>query len=208
MVALKAYEDPTSKAFEQPKNLNAMYLLANQWLKTTTKTTQGYAMTFTTPLDYQDKSNRRRKNKKEKIKKNNEEKTASEKSEKSKWDMSEVECFACGENGHYANKCPTRQNKEEQEEERSARLTWNANTFTTYQVLNASQKNGFGPFDVLIDNQANVSVMHPDLLQDVRDADEKININGVGAHQFSATKTGYLDPLFRVTQVRTHTQKY
>ena len=115
---------------------------------------QGYATTFTTTLDYQDKSNHRGKNNKEKNKKNNEEKTASEKSEKSKWDMSEVECFACGENGHYANKCPTRQKKEEQEEEdKSAHLTWNANTFTTYQVLNASQKNDFGPFDVLIDER-------------------------------------------------------
>ena len=124
----------TSKAFEQPENLNAMYLLANQWLKTTTKTTQGYATTFTPTLDYQEKSHRRGKNKKDKNKKNDEDKkTTSEKSEKSKTDMSEVECYACGENGHYANKCPTWQIKEEQEEERSAHLTWNANTFTTYQ---------------------------------------------------------------------------
>ena len=190
----------TSKAIEQPDSLNAMYLLANQWLKTTTKTNLGYATTFTTTLDYQEKSHRRGKNKKDKNKRNNDDKkTTSDKSEKSKTDMSEIECYACGENGHYANKCPKRQNKEEeQEEERSAHLTWNANTFTTYQVLNASQKNSFGPFDVLIDNQANVSVMHPDLLRDVRDADEKININGVGGHQFSVTKTGFLDPLFRV----------
>ena len=42
----------TSKKMEQPKNLNEMYLLANQWLTTTTKThPRGLATTFTTTCD-------------------------------------------------------------------------------------------------------------------------------------------------------------
>lgn len=129
----------TSKAIEQPESLNAMYLLANQWLKTTTKTSMGYAMTFTTTLDYQEKSTTPNRGKKDKKKRNNEERSGSEKpsekSEKKERDMSKVECYGCGENGHFANKCPSRQNNnKEDEEENSAHLTWNADTFATYQV--------------------------------------------------------------------------
>jgi len=49
-----------------------------------------------------------------------------------------------------------------------------------------------------LDNQANVSIVHSDLLRDIQDADEVVKINGVGGHQFSVSRTGYLDPLFRV----------
>ena len=34
-----------------------------------------------------------------------------DKSDNKDKDLSNVECFACGENGHYANTCPSRQNK-------------------------------------------------------------------------------------------------
>ena len=52
--------------------------------------------------------------------------------------------------------------------------------------------------EVLIDNQANNSVVHTSLLRDVQPADQTVKINGVGGHQFSVSETGYLDPLFRV----------
>ena len=51
---------------------------------------------------------------------------------------------------------------------------------------------------ILIDNQANVSIVHPDLLQDIQSAEKSARINGVGGHQFTVDKTGFLDPLFRV----------
>ena len=50
----------TSKAIEQPKKLNEMYLLANQWLKTTTRNDpKGYATTFVTTLDHQERNDKR-----------------------------------------------------------------------------------------------------------------------------------------------------
>ena len=126
-----------------------------------------------------------------------------EESKKREKDLSKIKCYACGEMGHYANKCPSRQTdsneneEQEQEETRSSHVTWNANTFTTYQV-NAVQQKTFGPKDVLLDNQANISVVRPELLRDVQDAEQVVKINGVGGHQFTVTQTGYLDPLFRV----------
>jgi len=126
----------TAGSIKQPENLNAMYLLANQWLKTTTRNDpKGYATTFTTTLDHQERSNRRGKKQDKKQEKNSD----SEKKEKKEKDMSKVECYACGAMGHYANKCPSRQQRtdsnenEEQEEARSSHVTWNANAFGPMQ---------------------------------------------------------------------------
>ena len=50
----------------------------------------------------------------------------------------------------------------------------------------------------MLDNQANISIINEDLLSNIRDADEEVKINGLGGHQFTVSKTGYLDPLFGV----------
>ena len=60
------------------------------------------------------------------------------------------------------------------------------------------QKGRFKPSEVLIDNQANISIVHPSLLRDVQRADHEVKINGVAGHQFSVNQTGFLDPLVRV----------
>lgn len=150
--------DLTSKAIEQPANLNEMYLLANQWLQVkTTTNAMGFGTTFTTTLDYQEKPKKGKKNTKGK-----KDEESPKKEEKKERDMSKVECYACGETGHYAGKCPARLKKDEpQDEERHSHLTWtNASAFTTtYQVHNALKAGlQFGRKEVLLDNQANVSI--------------------------------------------------
>ena len=81
----------TSKAIEQPKNLNEMYLLANQWLKTTTKINMGYATTFVTTLDHQERNDKRPGKQQEK---------SGEENKKREKDVSKIECYACGKMGH------------------------------------------------------------------------------------------------------------
>ena len=39
--------------------------------------------------------------------------------------------------------------------------------------------------EVLIDNAADVSIVHPSLLQNIMPAERAIKINGVGGHQYS-----------------------
>ena len=63
---------------------------------------------------------------------------------------------------------------------------------------NAVQEHKFERNEVLIDNQANISIVHPSLLRDIRPAEQTVKINGVGGHQFTVSETGYLDPLFCV----------
>jgi hypothetical protein len=52
--------------------------------------------------------------------------------------------------------------------------------------------------EVLLDNQADVRVIHQTLLREVEPAEEDVRINGVGGHQFTVEDTGYLDDFFRI----------
>ncbi len=74
-------------------------------------------------------------------------------------------------------------------------------TFATYQVKQVNATGMVGKFkrtEVLLDNQADVSVMHPSLLKANEPAEETICINGVGGHQFTVEREGYLDDFFKV----------
>jgi hypothetical protein len=85
----------------------------------------------------------------------------------------------------------------EEDDERVAAATFEACTFATYQV-NAIGYKGFKNTEVLLDNQANISIMKPDLLRAFGKVEEEIKISGVGGVQLSTNTTGYLEDFFRV----------
>jgi hypothetical protein len=98
-------------------------------------------------------------------------------------------CFVCDEPGQFVNKCPKKKRKTEQEpdaedsgaEERHGNVSWDASTFVTYHnVMNIAAKSKFKCTKVLLNNQADVSVAHPDLLQDLQQAEKTVRINGAG----------------------------
>ncbi len=45
---------------------------------------------------------------------------------------------------------------------------------------------------VLLDNQADVSILHPNPLYSIQPADMEIRVNGVGGVQVTANSTGFL----------------
>jgi hypothetical protein len=106
-------------------------------------------------------------------------------------------CFSCG-GDHYINQCPEfLEIKKIKEEEKPAAVTWDVMTFVTY-LVNAIGATGFKPTEVLLDNQANISIMRPDLLSAFKEAKTEVKINGVGGVQLSTRETGYLPDFFRV----------
>jgi len=98
---------------KQPRKLNAMYSIANQWLKVNTKTKlSGYGMTSVKTLDYQEEPKRGKKNERNDKDKREEPKKEEKENETNRKDLSEIDCFNCGKKGHCANKCPASQKKE------------------------------------------------------------------------------------------------
>jgi hypothetical protein len=109
----------TSKAIAQLENLNAMYLLANQWVKPVTRgNTAGFASTFTTTLDrtkWPCGNQQRGRRRGEQKRKGDEQQQQQQQQtggggtppKENNDRRAQVECFTCGELGHYSNKCPT-----------------------------------------------------------------------------------------------------
>jgi hypothetical protein len=109
----------------------------------------------------------------------------------------------CEELGHYANKCPM--NQAGNEDERHVHVTWDASTFVTYHVHATGMVGKFKRSEMLLDNQVDISVIHPSLLREIEQSESPVNINGVGGVQFAIDKEGYLDDFFHVyTSEDTH----
>ncbi len=72
--------------------------------------------------------------------------------------------------------------------------------FTTYleKQVNAIGYSGFFETEVLIDNQADISIMQPGLLCAFKPAENKVHINGVGGLQHMVDRKGYLEDFFDV----------
>jgi hypothetical protein len=84
--------------------------------------------------------------------------------------------------------------------EASVHLVWaDANVMTTFSTLNATDKwQVVSQDEVLLDTQANISLFHPSMLQDVQESDEEIRVNGIGGYQMTVSKKGNLPGFFDV----------
>ena len=51
---------------------------------------------------------------------------------------------------------------------------------------------------VLLGNQADISILHPSLLSDVREAEAMIRVKGVGGYQMEVREKGMLKDFFEV----------
>jgi hypothetical protein len=124
-------------------------------------------------------------------------------------DLSHIQCFKCKEYGHYSTSpdCPKKQ--EQARAHLTTEETWEeyeANVFMTVTARIAEHTineavhmtRTLKPTDVLLDNQADISMVHPRLLTGVKPAKKKIKISGVGGVQLIVNKVGLLEGFFEV----------
>ncbi len=72
--------------------------------------------------------------------------------------------------------------------------------FTTYleKEVNTIGYSGFRETEVLLDNQADISIMRPGLLHAFKPAEKTVRVNGVGGLQLTVDRKGYLEDFFDV----------
>jgi len=213
-----------TKAFDPPDTPNNIYRIAGSWVKPATKMEGGPGATFVT-IEEDAKLNKKRN---EKLKASEKKKKAAaavaatamvtggspeDGSKKTPKDLSHIECFRCKEPGHYSSskECPLHPSKQKTESG-AVNSTWQeyeASIYTTvrikeeeleeHTVANAVHvTQGLLPTEVLLDNQANISILHPMLLSNVRRAKQKIRVKGVGGTQLIVDRVGHLDGFFEV----------
>jgi hypothetical protein len=185
-----------------------VFNLANNWLKPKALPGSGYASTYATKVDkVEKKSTLKGETKNNEDKQQGKLKTEGKVEGERKPRTKKIECFICGDD-HYATDCPhqkklvennkIRTNKEK--EEGAVNAVWEANAFATVRTyqINAGSFSGFRSTEILLDNQADISIIQPELLRQVQPTSEVVRVNGVGGVQLELRKIGYLDNFFQV----------
>jgi hypothetical protein len=197
-------------AFDPPNTVNAIYRIAGTWVKPVPRGEGGSAVTYITieeDAKQQNKKRQQQKHQKKAAAATAEE--ASDDAETQPKDRSKYKCWSCGEKGHLANSklCPNKKKKEEGEG--VVNTTWQeyeASMFMTmrefeeeYIVNNAvNVTQALLPTEILLDNQADVSIVNPILLKNVEKAQKKIKIKGVGGVQLIVDQVGFMEGFFQV----------
>jgi hypothetical protein len=110
--------------------------------------------------------------------------------------MSKVKCFNCGKLGHITPTCPEKEkeqgaNAHDSEIKAKVFASWEdgwedeeVGTYVTYHVCNRiSYHHKFQEYDIQLDNQADVSIVHPWLLREVMQVDQPVTMKGIGGKQ-------------------------
>jgi len=196
------------KTITAPTDLNTVFNLANNWLKPKALPGGGYASTYATKVDkVKKKPTPKEETKNDGDKQQGKLKTDGKIESEQKTRTKKIECFICGDE-HYATDCPHRKklvesNKvraNEEDEEAAVNAVWKANAYATVRTyqINVVGFSGFKSTEVLLDNQADISIIWPELLRQVQATSEVVWVNGVGGVQLQLRETGYLDNFFQV----------
>jgi hypothetical protein len=208
------YNGMAAESIDPPQDVNTVYKLAHQWVKTQMIQKGSSAATFVTSVDMVQEKSEKTRNHQVNLTKDSKGSTTKPKPTSSTRDIpgssrdkTDIQCYICAQYGHYANKCPekkqtsvTREGTDAVQEQSRAHTTWHAATFVTIKEVTVNNavdgSTALKRNQLLLDNQADVSIIHPDLLTHLNKADHELKINGVGGEQLIVQDTGYLTGFF------------
>ncbi len=185
-----------TNAFNPPETVNDIYCIAGNWVKPSSRLDGGTAASYVkieedTKLKQKQEKKMKAKRKKEKAKvaavmvtAATAGKTPLEGSSKIPKDLSHIQGFRCKEKGHYSTskECSLHPSHKKQDATALANSTWEEYKAGIYAMICAESAvymtQGLLPTEVLLDNQANISIVNPGLLKNVREAKHKISVKG------------------------------
>lgn len=161
------------KACNPPKDLNEISTMANKYLKRKVAISGSHGSTFVTTID--------------KVEPKHDEKRCTGNRKKET-----LEVFQLWEE-HYVNNCLEllQLRKAHEGKTKQSTATWDTSKFTMY-LVNAIGGKGIGLIEVLLDNQADISIMRPELLCEIELVDREIQVSGIGSVQLIVKSAGYL----------------
>jgi hypothetical protein len=207
--------------FDPPDTVNKIYRTAGSWVKPVPRGEGGTAISYVTLEEGAKQAAAKKKQETQKKQRQAAAEAAlagtSDEADKKPppKDRSNYKCWSCNEFGHLANskQCPNYKKKME-EKDVNANGTWQeyeASMNTTvrweeemcetreYTVNNAVHVTQvLAPTKVLLDNQADISIIHPMLLTDVQNSERRIRVKGVGGLQLIVDEEGILEGFFPV----------
>jgi hypothetical protein len=191
-------------AFDPPNTVNKIYRMAGSWVKPVPRSEGGTAVSYVTLEEGAKQAAAKKKQENQKKQRQAAAAAAalsagtSDDAEKKPppKDRSNYRCWSCNEFGHLANwkQCPYKASMytmvrwvEEKDEMREYTVN---NAVHVTQVLT--------PTKVLLDNQADISIIHPMLLNNVQKSEKRIRLKGVGGLQLIVDEERILEGFFPV----------
>jgi hypothetical protein len=211
-----------TKAFEPPQTVNEIYRIAGTWVRPAPRPDGGTASTYV--MIEEEAKNKGKLAKKAKAEKKKQAELAAaamatagetagsgKEATKPPKDLSHIKCFRCDQYGHYSTSkdCPLHENKKK-ESDAQANGTWGeweeqfeAGMFATMEERTLEHGSvymtqGLTKTEVLLDNQANISIINPCLLKNVQQAKHRVRVKGVGGSQLIVDQVGDLEGFFEV----------
>ena len=173
--------DVNQGKIDTPASLADMFSMASKYVPTTKPMKSGMNAAFSTRVDEDEPDGGWQKQEKKSDKKRNKQQNSKNQDDRddAKSDSSAkkdgIQCFNCSGYGHYASECPSKKR---------------ANVKLTCATLQKKYR----WFHVLLDNQADRSIVHPKLLSDLRPT--VASVTGITGDTIDVNKKGMLNHFF------------